>query len=107
MEDVRREVLGKCHAGDRVVYKYLNFEKGAKKMTLRVRSEGGGLIRAVLDHHFHGTFGTVDVPAGQDWVELSCELKENVKGVHALWLCFDGKAETGDLFQVDWIKFEN
>lgn len=107
MEDIHREVLSKCHGGDRVVYKYLNFGNGTKKMTLRVKSESGGHIRAILDHHFHGSFGVVDVPAGQDWTELTCELKESVSGVHALWLCFDGKSEAGNLFQVDWIKFEN
>ena len=78
-----------------------------KKKTLRVKSESGGHIRAILDHHFHGSFGVVDVPAGQDWTEFTCELKESVSGVHALWLCFDGKSEAGNLFQVDWIKFEN
>ena len=106
-EDIHREVLSKCHGGDRVVYKYLNFGNGTKKMTLRVKSESGGHIRAILDHHFHGSFGVVDVPAGQDWTELTCELKESVSGVHALWLCFDGKSEAENLFQVDWIKFEN
>jgi len=105
-EDLRREVLSKCRAGDRAVYKYLDFKKGVRRMKLRVKSPVGGHIRAIPDHHFHGAVATMEVPAGEGWTELTCDVKGELKGVHALWLCFDGKSEAGDLFQIDWIQFE-
>ena len=84
-----REELGGIHGGDAAVWKYLDFGRGARKVSLRVKSKLGGTILVRADKADGKVLGRIKVPADTDWTVLSGRIKR-LSGVHALWLEFDG-----------------
>jgi hypothetical protein len=104
--DSGHEQLSGIRNGDKAAYKYINFGDGVDNLEVRVSpGKKGGKIQIALDQPWHGSVGTVDVPAGsgdQKWITLSCKLKQ-VTGVHSVWLKFEGEGD--DLFDVDGFKF--
>ena len=110
------EVVTHIHPSDRAGWKYLDFGKGATKLTLRVRGNAGGVVNVGIDQSWNESIGSLTVPAsGNDWVTLTCDLKK-VEGVHALWLNFSnlhqdnpyGSPSNPDeiLMEIDWLQFE-
>jgi len=104
--DVSHEKLTGIKNGDKAAYKYINFEAGTGNLEVRVApGEKAGKIQIALDQPWHGSIGTVDVPArsgDQKWITLGCKVKPTT-GVHAVWLRFEGGGD--DLFDVDGFKF--
>jgi beta-xylosidase len=98
------EALTCIHDGDRAAWKYIDYGHGVNRFTARVRSQTGGRISIAGDKPWHSTGASVNIPANQDWTEISCPVRR-LSGVHTLWLQFSGGE--GDLFDIDWIKFES
>jgi hypothetical protein len=88
---------------DRAAWKYIDFGKGVSRFTARVRSQAGGRIDIGIDTPWGASAGSLNVPAGSDWVTLSCDVR-NLSGTRALWLRFGGGE--GNLFDIDWFVFE-
>ncbi len=101
------EELATIANGDKVVYKYLAFDRGTKQFTARVKAgKDGGSINVFIDQPWGRKLGTLNVPASsgnQEWQEISCPV-ESVDGKQKLWLAFYGTGT--DMFEVDWVKFE-
>lgn len=103
-ENSNREKLSGIYNEGAAAWKYLDFGKGVKKFTVRLKSQAGGIINIASDEPWHPAMGQLRVPANSDWVTLSCDVK-SVSGVHALWLGFWGESGK-ELFEVDWFSFE-
>jgi hypothetical protein len=102
------EALTNIADGDRVAYKYLDFNRAAKKITFRVApGKAGGKINVMLDKSYAwmpvATIPVAGNDDGKTWVTLSADVPA-IKGVHAVWLRFETSGT--DAFLVDWFKFE-
>lgn len=101
-----REMLSRMRDGDWAAFKYLDFgNKAPKKVVMRVRSVNGGSIGIKINQIYTGNVATVKVPAGNDWVEVSGVIDDDISGVKALIVCANGTSDN-DLFDIDWIRFE-
>jgi hypothetical protein len=102
--DTYKEELGKINTLDNVAYKYVNFNNGIKRFTVKAAGIKGGRISVHLDQPWHREICHVDIPEGdgKTWHEFTGEIDE-VDGVHALWLYFYGEGD--DLLNLDWIRF--
>jgi hypothetical protein len=89
------EELGGIHGGDWAAWKYIDFSKGARKISLKVKSNLGGTIEIRTGSPDGRILGKVTVPSGSDWTTLSAKIKK-VKGVKALYLTFDGVRDPAD-----------
>jgi alpha-L-fucosidase 2 len=99
-----REELGGIRAGDFAVWKYIDFGAGAEKVTVRVLPGKGGKIVLRSDGPDGEVIGTMDVPAGGSWTELTAAVKK-IEGIHALRMEFEGQVGNKDLFSLDWFRF--
>lgn len=105
-ENQMREELGGIHNGDVAAWKYLDFGKGAGKVSIKVKSDLGGEIIIRMDSQDGEVIGTISVPADADWNVYETRAKAP-SGVHALWLEFKGAdaSEDEELFKIDHIEF--
>ncbi len=100
-----QEKLTGIHNDDRAVYKYIDFNKGVRSISVRVKkTKSGGKIHIILDQIWKEKIAdiTIEPTKNDDWEILTFKVKET-KGVHALWFRFFGEEE--DLFEIDWFKF--
>jgi len=101
------EELAEIRDQDRAAYKYVDFGAGVDSITVRVKPGGSkGGISLKADMPWGPQVGYIEVPeagGGEQWITLTSAAEE-VEGVHALWLVFDGEGE--ELFSLDWLKFE-
>lgn len=105
----REEELGKIQAGDRAVFKYVDFWEGADSVSICLKMVNpGGMIHLVADRPWNRPFATIGVPAeipAKDRIILKAGTG-SLAGVHALWLRFSGEGEE-DMFTIDWLLFES
>ncbi|MBR4755417.1 MAG: family 43 glycosylhydrolase [Bacteroidales bacterium] len=99
-----REELGCIRKGDHAVWKYLDFGKGARKVSLRVLAKDSGRIVLKADNAEGKILGSIDVPAGSSWTTVSSKIRK-VKGVHALYMEFEGSLADKDILSLDWFSF--
>lgn len=97
------EALIGIRNGDRAAWKYIDYGKGVKRFIVKVKGYAGGCIDLVGDKPWLPMFGKLEIPGDNEWHILSCDVK-SPKGVQTLWMRFSGA--DGDLFDIDWIKFE-
>jgi hypothetical protein len=102
------EELAHIHNADRAGYKYIDFGKGgAKKVQFVVKpGNSAGTISVNIGKSWHQNIAVVDVPvkSGTDeWISVVADVKD-VKGIHEVWLTFQGKDD--DSFSVDKFIFE-
>lgn len=116
MEDQpNHEVLGNVHAGDAVVWKYLDFGKGGRRFTARLKSTVGAMLTVRADGPEGEVLCRMDVPAKDDWQELTVKSRK-IKGVHALWIDFSDaasvpiaegtQADIREILTLDWFRFQ-
>jgi formylmethanofuran dehydrogenase subunit D len=105
-ENQMREELGGIHNGDVAAWKYLDFKKGARKVSVKVKSDLGGEIILRADSQDGEILGSMTIPSAADWTVYESKVK-TPKGVHALWMEFKGAEvpEERELMRVDWIEF--
>jgi hypothetical protein len=98
--------IGYIEDGDYVLYKNIDFDKGASGFQARVSSAAsGGNIEIRLDSITGPLAGTCSVSATgdwQNWVTVTCNVS-GLKGIHDLYLKFTGAS--GYLFNFNWWKF--
>ena len=91
---------------DKAAYKYFDFGSGVDGLNIQVAPGiNPGKIDIAIDTPWGESIGNIAVPGngdGNKWTLLTCK-KEQVKGVHAIWLRFSG--DGSDLFKVDWFQF--
>lgn len=100
------EELAGIKNDDKAVYKYYDFTAGADSLTMMVApGMNPGRIDLGLDAAWGPSIGSIKVPGGGDGkssIPITCKVR-NIKGVHSLWLRFEGKGD--DLYKVDWFQF--
>jgi beta-xylosidase len=100
------EQLGEIRDQDKAAFKYIDFEEGMDSIRVGVKPgifEGGISFKA--GSPWGESIGKVNVPASgetKEWITLTTKAEE-IQGVHALWLVFEGKGEA--LFALDWYEF--
>ena len=90
---------------DKAVYKYYDFTDGADSLMMVAPGVNPGRIDLGLDAAWGPSIGSIKVPGGGDgksYIPITCKIR-NLKGVHSLWLRFEGKGD--DLYKVDWFQF--
>ena len=101
------EQLGKIRNGDKAAFKYVDFGEGVEHISVHVKpgsSPGGISLR--IGWPWGQELGRIDVPGAEgekEWITLEAEA-EDIEGVHALWLVFEGDGE--ELYSLDWIAFQ-
>lgn len=101
-----REQLACIHHGDGAIWKYIDFGKGAKNISLRVQAQHSGRIILRRDNSNGKVIGVVKVQSGNEWETITTKIS-NVNGIHALYMKFesDQKDDNEDLFALDWFQF--
>jgi len=98
--------VGYIENGDYVVYKNIDFGKGAASFKARVASAtSGGNIELRIDSIDGPVVGICPVAGSggwQQWVDATCEVS-GLKGVHDLYLKFTGGS--GYLLNINWFTF--
>ena len=109
LNPTNNDQLGQIHSGDRAAYKYIDFGKGAKRITARVApGMNPSNIQLRLDSLWGKQIGSLAVPGdgdGKKWMLVDSDLS-NINGVQALYFVFSGGNNTGECLSVDWFKFE-
>ncbi len=107
-----REELGAIHSGDAAVWKYIDFERGARRVVLRGQAPQGASVGIHLDSPDGQIIGTVQLPPAEEWQEVEAQVRKT-QGKHALWLVFQplnnegeaGEENDRDIMNLDWLKF--
>jgi hypothetical protein len=98
--------VGYIQNGNYLVYKNIDFGRGAVSFQVRVASAaGGGSIELYLDSLAGMQIGTCTVlntGGWQTWITRSCPVS-GAAGIHDLYLKFTGG--TGYLFNINWWRF--
>jgi len=98
--------VGYIENGDFVVYKAIDFGRGAASFKARVASAtSGGNIELRIDSIDGPVVGICPVAGTggwQEWADATCEVSD-LKGVHDLYLKFTGGS--GYLLNVNWFTF--
>jgi hypothetical protein len=101
------EILTQIWDGDKAAYKYIDFGKGVKKLTISVApGVDPGSISLAIDNSWAWAGPIIQVPGngdGKTWTAVSV-LVPPVTGIHAVWLRFNTKGNNS--FKVDWFKFD-
>ena len=82
----------------------MDFGRGARGVSLRVKSEAGGTIVLHSDSLCGRELGRIEVPAQMGWTEWRAKVKR-VRGVHALVMEFQGAQTDEELFCIDTFAF--
>ena len=101
------EQLAEIRDGDKAAYKYIDFGEGVDSVFLHIKpGVSGGGISLKAGMPWGASVGHLDIPASveeEEWITLHTKAEE-ISGIHALWLVFEGDGE--DLFSLDWIEFK-
>jgi hypothetical protein len=102
-----REHLTQIQDGDWAAYKYLDFGDGVSDFHARAGSLAyGGTIEVHVDAPEGPLVSVCEVPhtgGWQRWIEVSSPVREQVNGVHAVYLVFKGGNHR--LFDLDGFRF--
>ena len=104
-----REELGAIRSGDLAAWKYLDFGRGTKLVTIRLKSQAGGQILLRTDGPDGPVVGTIQVSPETAWTDIQAPLSE-IRGKHALWMEFAGSLrlkENEELFRIDRFTFSH
>lgn len=101
------ETLDKVEHWNTAAYKYFDFTRPPRKVTLRVVPQQGGRISIYANTLSRPQLASIKIPAGDGYTPmiLTAEVKSDLQGVHPLFMRFSGE-EGKTLFKVDWFCFE-
>jgi hypothetical protein len=100
------ESLTGIKAGDKAVFKYIDFGEGVNTIKMRVAT-GSKDTKIVLsaDKPWHSQLAEIEIKGNKGkrvWKTITVDVK-SISGVHALWFQFWG--EGSDLMSLDWFEF--
>jgi hypothetical protein len=101
------EELVRIENRNSAAYKYFNFTRPPKKITVKVTSKKGGIIQVYTGNLSRPRIALIEIPEG-DGIrakEFSSEINEEISGIHPVYFRFTG-TEDFDLFNLDWFIFE-
>lgn len=112
---LRREELGAIRSGDWALWRYLDFSRGSAgrrrsavrgidEVALRLRAQSAARITLVADSLGGRELGHIDVEAAAGWQTVHTRVRAP-RGVHALYLKFEGSSSDADLLSLDWLQF--
>lgn len=100
------EVLRGFKNGDKAIFKYLDFGTGVRSVTIRVMPKSDGELILSAGKPWNHRLAVIPIKANETrekWQEITADVN-SINGVHALWI--QARGEEGDLFEIDWVKFE-
>ncbi len=106
LEDEDNEILTGVQNGDKVFYKYLNFEGGIDSLYIRVKpGTKGGSINLFLNQPWHHNLASLNIESSitNKWKVYKVKV-DSKPGIYALGMVF--YSEGKDLFEIDWLRFE-
>lgn len=80
-------------------YNTVQFDKAAKKVTVKAMSPNGGVLRI---YQGDKVVSEVKIPKSSDWTETTAKVKKSMKGIHHVKVQLVGNDEV----QVDWLSFQ-
>ena len=95
------------------LWRYLDFGRGARRLTLSVKAHAEGKIVVLADSLNGRCLGEVSVKAQDGWQEVSMRIRK-IRGVHALYLSFEPteaghcdatRKESPYWLRLSWMKF--
>jgi len=103
------EALCRATHNDRAVIRYVDFGKGASKVSLKVRpGTVNGTIQLKADYPWRASIATINIEADgnrDEWVTLTADVSD-ISGTHALWIIFYGDRNSGEFGgSLDEIRF--
>ena len=103
-DDIHTVYVTDVDAGDYIKLREVNFDKGAKKFSARVRNgKPGAKIEVRLDAPNGELIAVLDASSGGDWMEKKTKTLKR-EGIHDLYFVFSG--DGNDLLQFDSWKFD-
>ena len=101
------EELGCIRNGDNAEWKYIDFGRGAKNVSICLTSKSAGKILLYTDNFKGKPIATIDIKAGLNSEIVNVPIKK-IKGVHALCMKYVGNdVSNDDLFNIDWFMFDD
>ncbi len=102
------EELGMINNGDKFCYKYIDFGKSTKSLTIKYLSTGKtGKLQIYIDKPWHMKIAEAEIKSSGEnrkWQTIIVPV-EKVSGIHSLWFQFNSKEEKG-LLSIDWLRFD-
>ncbi len=95
------------------LWRYLDFGRGTRWLTLRVKAQAEGKIVVLADSLSGRCLGEISVQAQDGWQEVSMRIRK-IRGVHALYLSFEPteaghcdatRKESPCWLRLSWMKF--
>lgn len=100
------EILTMTREGDWAEYRYLDFGTGKKHFTISAACPKECRVEVRIENNQVIACCEIrDTGSWDEWQEFSCELTEDVNGVHPVWLHFEGTNGQCRLADVDWFSF--
>ena len=110
--------FGECRGGAPgaapwALWRYLDFGRGARRLTLCLEAHAEGKIVVLADSLNSRRLGEVNVKAQDGWQEVSMRIRK-IRGVHALYLSFEPteaghcdatRKESPYWLRLSWLKF--
>ena len=97
--DDPNEILTNCGGGswcgDWAEYRYVDFGEGASACT--VKAKGKGRITVRIDG-CEKALGSMKIESEEEFAEFTAPVSESAKGVHTVWIVFDGRGMELDSF---------
>lgn len=104
--NLQEESINQIKSGDKLAYKYIDFNEGAKSITIRLKAGSkGGKIVVSSDKPWHKRLALLEIKPSLDnqWQDYTFPV-EHAEGIHALWLHFYG--DDLEMFSIDWFSFK-
>jgi len=99
--------LTNIKSGDKAAFKYIDFENGVKKITIRyLPGSQGSSVTLGIDNPWQNQIASIQIaPKTQrkEWTTQTFDVS-SVTGIHTLWLQFWG--DQGERVSIDWFFFE-
>ena len=100
------EILTMTREGDWAEYRYLDFGEGKHRFTIYASCPKECRVELRIENNqVIAGCEITNTGSWDTWQEFTCELTENVSGVHPLWLHFTGTNGQCRLADVDWFSF--
>ena len=103
-KDTQGVYVTEINDGDYLIIRGVDFGKGAKRFLVHAASLAGGKIEIRLQNQDSPILGVCEIQnTSNAWKTVSAKIKKT-PGIHDL--CFVFKGNAGDLFELDYWKFD-
>lgn len=108
LESPSNEWLTKISNLNTAAYKYFDFNRSPKKISMRITPGAGGKIIVFANNLCRPVLATIDVPKGngKDAITITESISGTINGIHPIYFRFIGKEGCDNLYNIDWFEFK-